>query len=74
MPTTWVQVYMRNYDHLGLALLAVFECSLTELWLDFMFTGVDAVGIDMQPMRNFNRNRFLFFVIVIVVCNFFMLK
>ena len=74
LATTWVQTYLRTFDHLGAGMLTVFECSTTSLWLDAMYYGTDATGVDKQPIRDFDRTRCVFFVLIIIVCCFFMLN
>jgi hypothetical protein len=38
-----------NFDNSGISMLTLFIASTTEGWLEIMFSGVDAVGIDKQP-------------------------
>ena len=74
MATAWVQTYLRSFDNLGVAMLAIYESSTTSLWLDVMYYGTDATGVGLQPIRDFNRGRCVFFLVIIVVCCFFMLN
>ncbi len=39
-----------------------------------MYRGVDSVGIDMQPKRNYGIYWALFFIIFIILSNFLMLN
>ena len=40
-----------NFDDLWLSSLALFEMMTTEGWMKVMYSGLDAVGVDMQPKR-----------------------
>lgn len=37
-----------NFDDLGQALMALFVLSSKDGWVNIMYTGLDAVGVDMQ--------------------------
>lgn len=44
---TWVnQKY--NFDNLGQALMSLFVLSSKDGWVNIMYTGLDAVGVDKQ--------------------------
>jgi hypothetical protein len=45
-----------NFDDLGQALMALFVLSSKDGWVNIMYTGLDAVGVDQQV-------RFFFFII-----------
>ena len=64
---TWSQTYMRSFDHIGVSLLALFEMATTSLWLDVMWSGVDAAGVDQQPVRDFNRACNVFFIVAMIL-------
>jgi voltage-dependent calcium channel T type alpha-1G len=38
-----------NFDNVGSAILSLFIASTTEGWLEITFSGVDAVGVHVQP-------------------------
>ena len=57
LQTTWVQTYLRNFDHLGFALLALFELATTSLWLDVMFYGADTVDMNLNPVTAYDRSK-----------------
>lgn len=40
-----------NFDDLGQALMALFVLSSKDGWVNIMYTGLDAVGVDMQVRR-----------------------
>jgi hypothetical protein len=54
--------------------LTLFIASTTEGWLDIMFSGVDAVGIDKEPQFEHEIGWIFFFIIYIVLGSFFMLN
>ena len=37
-----------NFDHLGQALMALFVLASRDGWVDIMYNGIDAVGVDQQ--------------------------
>ena len=39
-----------NFDNLGQALMALFVLSSKDGWVQIMYTGIDAVAIDMQVL------------------------
>jgi len=39
-----------NFDHLGQALLTLFVIASKDGWVNIMYTGIDAVGVDKQPI------------------------
>lgn len=55
-----------QFDNVAQALLALFQMSTTEGWVNLMYTLVDTSGIDMQPIEN-NQIQWIYF------CIFFML-
>jgi hypothetical protein len=55
-----------QFDNVAQALLALFQMSTTEGWVDLMYTLVDTSGIDMQPIKD-NQLEWIYF------CIFFML-
>jgi hypothetical protein len=67
-----------NFDHVGNALLTVFEVSSGEMWPDIMYTVVDAVVIDGQAdlprHKEFNTAVALYFIFVTIVCAFLLLN
>lgn len=56
---TWVnQKY--NFDDLGKALMSLFVLSSRDGWVNIMYTGLDAVGVDQQVPLSFFPFIFLF--------------
>lgn len=56
-----------NYDNLLQATLTLWQISTTELWVDTMFRGIAAVGVDQQPRDGFNPALALFYIAFIIV-------
>lgn len=67
----WVNKNL-NYDNILIAIATLFSVTLTG-WTRRMFHIVDAVGIDMEPVQNANPNWEAFFIVFIVIFNFFLL-
>lgn len=63
-----------NFDNLGQALMALFVLSSKDGWVNIMYTGIDAVGIDMQPRENYNEWRMLYFISFLLLVAFFVLN
>lgn len=41
-----------NFDDLGKALMSLFVLSSRDGWVNIMYTGLDAVGVDQQVIEN----------------------
>ena len=63
-----------NFDNIGNSILTLFEMATLEMWLDVMYDGVDARGVDIQPIRDYNMWMCIFFVLFIVVGGFFVIN
>ena len=47
-----------NFDNLGQALMSLFVLSSKDGWVNIMYTGLDAVGINKQVNRLVHLNSF----------------
>jgi 4-hydroxybenzoate polyprenyltransferase len=56
-----------NFDNIFNASLALFEMMTTEGWLNVMYSGVDARGINEQPKKNHTPLLALFFIGFMIV-------
>ncbi|XP_055342711.1 voltage-dependent T-type calcium channel subunit alpha-1G-like isoform X2 [Paramacrobiotus metropolitanus] len=63
-----------NFDNLGQALMALFVLSSKDGWVNIMYNGLDAVGVDLQPSENFNEWRLLYFISFLLLVGFFVLN
>ncbi|XP_071106235.1 voltage-dependent T-type calcium channel subunit alpha-1G-like isoform X3 [Haliotis cracherodii] len=63
-----------NFDNLGQALMALFVLASKDGWVSIMHTGLDAVGIDEQPIENYNEWRLLYFISFLLLVGFFVLN
>jgi hypothetical protein len=70
----WVETLNQNFNNVGNAIGLLFEASTTEGWVDMMLAGIDAVGIDMQPIRNAFEGWAFFYIAIIVVLSFFVMQ
>jgi hypothetical protein len=64
----------QNFDHVGHAVLSVFEVASGEMWPDIMYTVVDIVGEDQPMHQDQNRNVAIYFIAVTIVCAFLLLN
>ncbi|XP_043279954.1 voltage-dependent T-type calcium channel subunit alpha-1G isoform X2 [Venturia canescens] len=63
-----------NFDDLGKALMSLFVLSSRDGWVNIMYTGLDAVGVDQQPEENYSEWRLLYFIAFILLVGFFVLN
>ncbi|CAF3665036.1 unnamed protein product, partial [Rotaria sp. Silwood1] len=63
-----------NFDNLGQALLCLFVLSSRDGWVQMMYNGIDAVDVDIQPIRNYNTARLLYFISFLLLVGFFVLN
>ncbi|XP_043945503.1 voltage-dependent T-type calcium channel subunit alpha-1H isoform X2 [Protopterus annectens] len=63
-----------NFDNLGQALMSLFVLSSKDGWVNIMYDGLDAVGIDQQPHRNNNPWMLLYFISFLLIVSFFVLN
>ncbi|XP_053393144.1 voltage-dependent T-type calcium channel subunit alpha-1G-like isoform X2 [Mercenaria mercenaria] len=63
-----------NFDNLGQALMALFVLASKDGWVSIMYTGLDAVGVDQQPIQNYNEWRLIFFISFLLLVGFFVLN
>ncbi|XP_050926692.1 LOW QUALITY PROTEIN: voltage-dependent T-type calcium channel subunit alpha-1I-like [Lates calcarifer] len=61
-----------NFDNLPQALMALFVMYSKDGWVNIMYDGLDAVGVDKQPMRNYNEWMLIFFISFMIM-SFFLL-
>ncbi|KAL1453024.1 hypothetical protein WDU94_007201 [Cyamophila willieti] len=69
----WVN-HKYNFDDLGKALMSLFVLSSRDGWVNIMYTGLDAVGVDQQPIENYSEWRLLYFIAFILLVGFFVLN
>ncbi|KAG8003101.1 Voltage-dependent T-type calcium channel subunit alpha-1H [Nibea albiflora] len=56
-----------NFDNLLQALLSLFVMFSKDGWVSIMHDGLDAVGVDKQPVKNHNEWMLLFFISFMVI-------
>ena len=61
-----------NFDNLGNALMSLFVLSSKDGWVDIMYSGIDAVGIDKQPIENYNEWMIIYFITFLLFAGFFL--
>jgi uncharacterized ion transporter superfamily protein YfcC len=62
-----------NFDNTAQSMLTLMTIQTTEGWIGVMWDSVDAVGIDMQPIRDFNQLYILFyFFLIVIICMLFL--
>ena len=69
----WVNTQY-NFDNLGKALMALFVLASKDGWVQIMYTGIDAVGVDMQPIENYNEWMLVYFISFLLLVGFFVLN
>ncbi|XP_041474173.1 voltage-dependent T-type calcium channel subunit alpha-1I-like isoform X5 [Lytechinus variegatus] len=63
-----------NFDNLAQALVALFVLASKDGWVDIMYNGIDAVGVDQQPQRDHNEWLILYFISFLLIVGFFVLN
>ncbi|XP_067317616.1 voltage-dependent T-type calcium channel subunit alpha-1H-like isoform X2 [Anolis sagrei] len=63
-----------NFDNLGQALMSLFVLSSKDGWVNIMYDGLDAVGVDQQPSQNHNPWMLLYFISFLLIVSFFVLN
>ncbi|XP_061912240.1 voltage-dependent T-type calcium channel subunit alpha-1G isoform X7 [Entelurus aequoreus] len=69
----WVR-HKYNFDNLGQALMSLFVLASKDGWVDIMYDGLDAVGVDKQPVMNYNPWMLLYFISFLLIVAFFVLN
>eukprot|EP00095_Tigriopus_kingsejongensis_P007143 maker-scaffold300_size216557-snap-gene-0.14 protein:Tk07143 transcript:maker-scaffold300_size216557-snap-gene-0.14-mRNA-1 annotation:"voltage-dependent t-type calcium channel subunit alpha-1g" len=69
----WIN-HKYNFDNLGHALMSLFVLSSKDGWVNIMYQGLDAVGMDQQPRENFNEWRLVYFISFLLLVGFFVLN
>uniref|UniRef100_A0A3B3RH03 Calcium voltage-gated channel subunit alpha1 I n=1 Tax=Paramormyrops kingsleyae TaxID=1676925 RepID=A0A3B3RH03_9TELE len=69
----WVH-HKYNFDNLGQALMSLFVLASKDGWVNIMYHGLDAVGIDQQPVINNNPWMLLYFISFLLIVSFFVLN
>ncbi|XP_065065604.1 voltage-dependent T-type calcium channel subunit alpha-1H-like isoform X3 [Rhopilema esculentum] len=59
-----------NFDNLLKAMLTLFVFSTKDGWVALMHHGIDAVGVDKQPVKNHNPWAFLYFFSFLLIAGF----
>ncbi|XP_061405116.1 voltage-dependent T-type calcium channel subunit alpha-1H-like [Lethenteron reissneri] len=63
-----------NFDNLGQALMSLFVLASKDGWVNIMYDGLDAVGENLQPVRNHNPWMLLYFISFLLLVSFFVLN
>ncbi|XP_062930270.1 voltage-dependent T-type calcium channel subunit alpha-1G isoform X1 [Mobula hypostoma] len=69
----WIR-HKYNFDNLGQALMSLFVLASKDGWVDIMYDGLDAVGVDQQPIMNNNPWMLLYFISFLLIVAFFVLN
>ncbi|XP_045929720.1 voltage-dependent T-type calcium channel subunit alpha-1H-like isoform X2 [Micropterus dolomieu] len=56
-----------NFDNLLQALMSLFVMFSKDGWVNIMYDGLDAVGVDQQPVRNHNEWMLLYFISFMII-------
>ncbi|CAF5026855.1 unnamed protein product, partial [Rotaria sp. Silwood1] len=56
-----------NFDNLGQALLTLFVLALKDGWIQIMYNGIDAVDVEMQPIKNYSEAKSIYFISFILI-------
>eukprot|EP01083_Nonionella_stella_P278331 946520_1 len=70
----WRNPSFGNFDHIGAAMLLLFEVASMEMWPDVMYRAVDITEAGKAPIENNHNEYALFFVVFLVLGNFFIIN
>jgi voltage-dependent calcium channel T type alpha-1G len=63
-----------NFDHIFNALITLFIFATKDGWVNIMYMGIDAVDVDMQPIKNYNEWMILYFISNLLIIGFFVIN
>lgn len=63
-----------NFDNIFQAMVTLFIVMSQESWPNRMYEGVDARGVDISPQTNYNPNIAYYYVVFLIIGNFFMVN
>ena len=63
-----------NFDDLGSGLMTLFVFSTFDGWVEITRDGLDCVGVDMQPIHDYNPYRLVYFISFLLIVGFFVRK
>ncbi|CAK8686115.1 unnamed protein product [Clavelina lepadiformis] len=63
-----------NFDDLGQALMSLFVLASKDGWVEIMYSGIDAVGVDMQPVKNNCVWLIIYFISFLLIVGFFVIN
>eukprot|EP00817_Percolomonadidae_sp_ATCC50343_P003370 CAMPEP_0117433000 /NCGR_PEP_ID=MMETSP0758-20121206/12422_1 /TAXON_ID=63605 /ORGANISM="Percolomonas cosmopolitus, Strain AE-1 (ATCC 50343)" /LENGTH=2577 /DNA_ID=CAMNT_0005223347 /DNA_START=40 /DNA_END=7770 /DNA_ORIENTATION=- len=63
-----------NFDNIGWAMFSLTEVASLSEWAVVMYKGMDVVGVDRQPQRDFAPYYSIYFILYILVGSFFVLN
>ena len=69
----WVNT-VYNYDNIFNALFTLFIIATLDGWVNSMYNGIDAVGVNMQPIKNNNEYMAFFVLIYLIMVGFFVVN
>lgn len=69
----WQNPYL-HFDDTLWSLLTLFTIQTTEGWIGVMWTSTDAVGVDLQPIPNYNPYMVIVFVILVIIISMLFLN
>ncbi|XP_078484779.1 sodium channel protein 1 brain-like [Ciona intestinalis] len=70
---TWINPNI-NFDHVGNAMIALFQVATFEGWIEIMADASDIMGPQIQPRREASKYYLIYFVIFVLVGSFFILN
>lgn len=73
LQTRWVNADF-HFDNLGAGMLALFQVATIELWVDIMYSGINAVAPEQQPVLFHSPFMSLFFVSFLIIGSFLVLN
>jgi hypothetical protein len=63
-----------NFDNILEAMVTLYVISSTEGWIDIMWSGVDSIGINLNPKEGANLGWATFFILFVIIGSFFIMN
>ena len=71
--TTWLNKKI-NFDNVLIGYISLLQIATFEGWIELIESGVDSVGVDMQPKKEANLTNYLYFIAFVFFGSFFSLN
>ena len=68
LPIAWLNPPFGSFDDFASSMLILYIAATGDGWEEFMWAGMDAVEVDMAPVRNDTSPGSIFFLLIVIGC------